>query len=615
MDISQLPASSCAANIDSQSGNLFLLLVNTLFASQCALKNPNLYPPDQGSKIEDGGHFDFIIVGAGSTGSVVARRLSEVGIWKILLVEAGGFPSVTSEIPGLWPNNLFLTNQTWGYFTEPSEKSCHGFKNGACYWPRGKVLGGCSAINVMLYLRGFKKNYDCWAKNGNVGWDYESIKQYFKRSERLIDNNTKNNKFYGREGLIPLTIYHPNETLRNVLIQSAQQIGYQIEPGEGQLGFFNGLQNIQAGVRYNAAKVLVNSISKTSKLTLAPNAYVENIIIDKKNMKAAGIKVNIGNKVMKIYADKEVILSAGVINSPQILMLSGIGPGDHLRKQGIEVLQDLKVGENLQDHVILPIFSKLSDQAINSPELLDEIYKYFIHREGIFNNTGLMNLIGILNSKNRSDYADIQFFFSAFPKNKIMFLDTFLKTLNLNQSIAEQLLSYNKVNHVLLTGVTLVQPKSRGQILLKNADAYDKPTIRSGYFTDEKGEDTEILLKGIRIAEAQLRTDAFKSLNAEVLNIDIPNCKDFKFDSDDYWKCSMRNIGTTLYHPTSTCKMGPKSDQSAVVDPRLKVHGVHNLRVIDASIMPKIISANTLATCFMIGEKGAEMIIQDHRGH
>ncbi|KAK9871965.1 hypothetical protein WA026_015211 [Henosepilachna vigintioctopunctata] len=610
--VHQLPALSCAANIDSQSGNLFLLLLNTLFASQCALKNPNLYPPDKAANLRDGDHFDFIVVGAGSAGSVVARRLMETEKWKILLVEAGGFPSITTEIPGLFFNIELTTDETWGYFTEPSEKSCKGFKNGACHWPRGKVLGGCSSINGMIYIRGYKENYDSWSESGNEGWDNDNLKQYFKRSERLMEEQSKYKNMYGNEGSIPLTRYQNNETIRNILLQSANELGYNKQPEEGHTGFVESLQNIEGGTRYNAAKILIARTNITDKITLALNAHLQKIMIDNKNMKAEGIELKIGEKTMKIYSDREVILSAGAINSPQILMLSGIGPEEHLREKGIEVIQDLKVGENLQDHVLLPIFSKISDQAIKPTELTDDIYQYFVHKKGFFSNTGLLNILGFLNTKNHTNYPDLQIMYYSFPKNNAAVLETFLESINLDKIISQQLISHNKKSNILISCIIAAQPKSRGKILLKNADPLSKPSIFTGYFTDERNEDMKALLEGVRFVEAQLRTNAFKTINAEVLDIGIPNCKNFEFNSDAYWECAMTNTATTVYHPTSTCKMGPKNDQHAVVDSRLKVHGIKNLRVIDASIMPKIVSVNTQSSVFMIGQKGAEMIIEDH---
>ncbi|KAK9871974.1 hypothetical protein WA026_015218 [Henosepilachna vigintioctopunctata] len=607
-----LPSAACIHNIDSHAGKIFLLLLEFLLASQCSLKNPNLYPRDNGPNVENNEHFDYIFVGAGTSGSVAVSEMVEKEKYKILLVEAGDMPSVTAEIPGLFIHSQ-LTNQIWNYHTEPSNASCLSYNNGLCHWPRGKLLGGCSSINAMLYLRGNERDYDSWQNNGNEGWNYTSIKQYFQKSEHLIATNLKNSNAYGKEGLLALSNYKMNDTLREALLKSAKDIGYDILDEEGPLGFFESLQTIEHGVRYNAAKMIIGRNNKTDKLTLALNAHVEKVLIDKESKKAEGIKVKIGQKTLNVYADKEVILSAGAINSPQILMLSGIGPKEHLNKLGIEVIQDLEVGQNLQDHLMMFVFSKLSDDAINSPKLLDEIYKYFIYQDGLFSKISHLNVIGLLNTKNDSKYPDIEFMHMVFMKENMMALETFIAATELNSDIAANLRNFNRKHNILVTVIVLLQPKSRGNITLKDSNPYVHPTITAGYLTDEKGDDLETFLRGIRLAEARLRSEVFKKLDTEVMDIGIPNCRNFKFDTDDYWKCAVKNIATSLYHPTSTCKMGPKSDKSAVVDSRLKVHGVKNLRVIDASIMPNIVSANTQAACYMIGQKGAHMISEDQK--
>ncbi|KAL3271315.1 hypothetical protein HHI36_021804 [Cryptolaemus montrouzieri] len=603
--------SSCVTNIDSQAGSLFLLLINTLFASQCEMTDPKLYPPDRSSSLKDGDSFDFIVVGAGSAGSVVGNRLVEVGKWSVLVLEAGGIPSLTAQIPLLF-FNIELTDQTWDYYTERSRNSCLGLRSGACHWPRGKLLGGCSSINAMLYIRGNKKNYDSWAENGNEGWDYENLLKYFKRSERLMATNLQHLDSYGKKGLLPLTNYKSNDPVRDIIFDSVKEIGYPILEEEGPNGFFECLQTVEDGVRANAAKVFLGSVKDSKRITLVQNTHVKRVLINEITKQATGVEVEIDGKTLKVYNRKEVVLSAGAINSPQLLMLSGIGPREHLKGLDIDVIQDLKVGKHLQDHMMFLMFSKVNDEAFEQVDSQNELFKYFSHQDSTFGKLGITNIQGFISTKNASNFPDIQYTYLGFPKNDLSAINTFTEVINLDIETAKKLKYYNSRHNIVGTVIILLQPKSTGEVLLRNKDPLVEPIIRSGYLTDMDGYDLETMLKGVRIAEAQIRTKSFKEVGAEVLDINIPNCGKHEFDSDDYWRCAIRNIGTTLYHPTGTCKMGPKSDTDAVVDAKLKVHGIDKLRVIDASIMPNIVSGNTNGPTIMIGQKGSQIIIDDY---
>ncbi|XP_045465785.1 glucose dehydrogenase [FAD, quinone]-like [Harmonia axyridis] len=607
-----LPDSACLSNLDSQSGNLLLFLLNTLLASQCVLKNPANYPPDRSSEIQDGDRFDFIVVGSGSSGSVVATRLVETGRFKVLVVEAGGIPSITSEIPALWTNMQF-TDQVWNYPTEPSNTSCLGFQNASCLWPRGKLLGGCSAINAMIYVRGNDKDYNSWSEKGSELWNYEHVSNAFKTFEKLHCDDQTNFDVNGKGDLLPLGRTQIEETIQNILFKSAEQLGYDKPKQDGHVGFFENLQTVHEGVRINSAKSFLGSVRNSVKLSLSMNTYVRKLIIDENKKKAEGIEVTIGTRKLKLFADKEIILSAGAIKTPQILMLSGIGPKRHLESLGIKVTQDLNVGGNLQDHLMVFVYSKVSDEAMKPINIQDEIYKYYAHREGVLSTTGLLNIQGFINTRNDTKYPDIQLIYSPLRKNDLEVIELIMRSFNMDPVVTNNVLEFCKKNHVLVTVVVLLKPKSRGKILLRSDDPEQPPLIHTGYLSDENNEDLDTLLKGIRMAEAQIETKALKEVKAEILDIGLPNCKGHEFKSDDYWRCYIQNIGTTIYHPTSTCSMGHKDQDEAVVDPRLRVRGVKNLRVVDASIMPSIVSGNTNGPCMMIGQRGSEMIIEDHK--
>ncbi|KAL3271316.1 hypothetical protein HHI36_021805 [Cryptolaemus montrouzieri] len=604
----------CPGNIDGVSGNIFLALINTLLASQCLLGRKDVYPPDFSNEIRDGDIFDFIVVGSGSAGSVVGSRLSENGLYRVLVLEAGDYPSATSDIPSLM-FGLQGTKEDWQFQTVPSNSSCLGMKDGICTWPRGKVVGGSSSINVNLYIRGNRRDYDRWSKFGNKEWSYDNVMPYFKMSERLNAPDLQDSDSYGRMGLLPLSKYIFQQPIREALLAAGETLGYKISNEEIPLGFFDAVMTIEDGVRANAAKVFLGNNRDMENLILANGAHVRKVIIDEATKEAKGVEVDINGKTIKLLASKEVIISAGAVGSPQLLMLSGIGPKEHLEKIGIKVIQDLRVGENLQDHIMFSsLYTKLnrfSNRQIKPHELIDEFYKYFMYRQGEVGQISLTNLQGFVNTKNDSEYPNIQIMFLLNPQNDLL-LPQVLKCMNYKDEINMNILPFNERHNMVAFYLVLLNPKSRGRILLKSIDPYDKPLIHTGYFTDDEGEDIETLLEAIRFAQKMVATEPLRRLEAEILDINVPSCKKYKFDSDEYWRCFIRHLSTSVYHPVGTCKMGPKTDTDAVVNSRLQVHGVSKLRVVDASIMPTITSGNTNAPTIMIGQMGAQMILDDY---
>lgn len=515
------------------------------------------------------------------------------------------------------PSLLFSlqgTNEDWQFNTVPSDTSSLGLKDGVGKWPRGKVVGGSSSINVNLYLRGNKRDYDHWASLGNKGWDHDNVMPFFRMSEKLDAPELMESNNYGTMGLLPLSRYENQEPIREAILNAALETGYQVSKEEVPLGFFDALLTVEDGVRANSAKVFLGNNKDSENLVLSTKSHVKKILIDKDTKKATGVEFEVDGKTVVAKATKEVILSAGAIGSPQILMLSGVGPEEHLRGNGIEVIQNLKVGENLQDHLMYSTLfvklNKFSNRLLQPHQMLDEFYKYFMYRQGEMGQIRLTNLQGLINTKNDSEYPNIQYMFSLHPQGDLL-LGDILKCWNVEDEILHNIVHSNERYNVLSFFLTLLNPKSRGKVLLKSKNPKDKPLIHSGYLTDEKGEDLQTLLEALRFTEKLLGTEAMRSLEAEILDIGIPKCKKYKFGSDDYWKCAFRNLGMTVYHPVGTCKMGPEDDSEAVVNPRLQVYGIKGLRVIDASIMPTITSGNTNAPSIMIGQKGAQMVMDD----
>lgn len=471
-------------------------------------------------------------------------------------------------------------------------------------------MGGSSTINSMLYLRGSKQVFNSWLEEGNIGWSYPDVLPYFTKSEKLEAHDLLTSKLYGTEGLLPLTRTRFHQPIRNAILNSAKELGYKVHNHEVPIGFFEALQTINKGVRQNSAKVFLGEFKNLPNLKVATEALVEKIIIDKDLKEANGVKVNIGGRTISLFAEKEVIVSAGAINSPKLLMLSGIGPKEHLGSLGIETIHNIKVGGNLQDHIMYPIYAvKLNDSALKylPQNPTEELYKYFANKEGLLSSTGLNNIIAMISTKNHASDPNIKIGYTIVPRQDSYVLTQYKRIYNFEESIFKSLVNSNKNSNLLLVHITLLDSKSRGKVLLKTKSPHDKPIVDMGYLTEK--EDIETMLQGIKIVEKQMSSPPFYKLSAKEVHVDIPNCRKHKFKTDDYWKCAISNIGTTGHHLVGTCKMGLAIDPHSVVDPLLKVHGVNKLRVVDSSVIPTSTKGELGAAALMVGQKGAQMIL------
>ncbi|KAG8035399.1 hypothetical protein G9C98_006845 [Cotesia typhae] len=609
---------TCGLAASGSSPQLFIQLIQTLLMSQCGLGGTEEYPRDRTSEILEtlGESFDFIIVGGGSAGSVLAARLSEKPDWKVLLIEVGTYPSVMSDVPGM-VLALQGSEEDYAYQVEPQSNFCLGMIDKRCKWTKGKVLGGSSAINAMLYVHGNNRDYDSWAIESQ-GWEYEAILPYLKKSVNYPREDIQKfgDKYFGNDGPIDVRRFnYTDSTFQDVYLKAVSEKGLPVLDAFNMdrfVGFGKAHGTVENGRRQNVARAFLSPAKDRKNLFVMTSARVDQILIE--GNRASGVKVTLKDgKTVDLRTRKEIVLSAGSIASPQLLMLSGIGPKDDLEALGIKCKADLPVGKNLQDHLAwlglqLEFPNGLGQTQTKPPfNVLDEAYKYLIHRKGEFSNVGGVDLLGFVNVGDpESAYPDLQFHHVYVPKGYVFKVDAMLAAFSVDESLTEGLKKASLDSDIVYVIPTLLNSKSVGELTLRSKSPGDQVKIFANYLTDE--EDTKTMLKAVEFIKSLLDADTFKRLGVKLRNFGIPGCKDFKFDSPEYWECNIRHTAGTLYHPVGTVRMGSPVNPKSVVDSTLKVLGIEGLRVADASIMPVITSGNPHAATLMIAEKGADLI-------
>ncbi|XP_052743180.1 glucose dehydrogenase [FAD, quinone]-like [Bicyclus anynana] len=587
----------------SSSAVMYLSLLVQLYGGSSDERKQQLCDREAEPTRRDHREYDFIVVGAGAAGCVVANRLTENPKWKVLLLEAGPEEPDITSVPGL-TGSLHGSNIDWQYTTEPNGKSCLA-SGGRCGWPRGKTMGGSSSINGMAYVRGNMADYDRWALMGNEGWSYRDVLPFFLKSERNMNKDAVDSDYHGAKGEQPVGWFPYVDDPANMLVEAYNERGIPFRDYNGaeQVSTMQ-LQAFQVdGERVSANKAFISPIRhKRTNLFIKSEAEVTKILIDK-NDNAYGVEYVKGGVTYKAHATKEVIVSAGTINSAKLLMLSGIGPREHLESLNIPVIQDLAVGENLHDHVSFDgmVLALLNDTAIPKHEIINSVKEF--HKMKIKKGplTGLGPIMASVFLKTEPYLTSPDLQNQASP---IRDLKQLLKN-GLPTDLYWPAAYYEGVTPRTMNLV----PKSRGKLLLNEDDPHGPPRLHVNYLGDDR--DLIPLMKGARFLLSLENTEAFKARGAYYVREQMPHCKQHEWGTDEYFLCLIKQYTSTTHHQVGTCKMGPKWDKKAVLDNKLRVYGIKWLRVIDASMMPVVIRGNTCAPAMMIAERGIDFVIKE----
>jgi choline dehydrogenase len=515
--------------------------------------------------VSDGGSFDYVVVGAGSAGCVVAARLSEDRDVTVALLEAGAEDTQPEiRIPAAFPA-LFKSSWDWDLLGEPEP----GLDR-RLYLPRGRMLGGCSSINAMIYVRGNRADYDGWAAAGCDGWSYDDVLPYFRRSE---DNERGDDSFHGAGGPMRVSDSRSMHPLVDTMLEAARLAGHEHNPdfnGARQEGVGRFQLTQRDGLRCSTADAFLRPAQGRANLSVIPRAMATRILFD--GDRATGVEIVRDGRVEQLRAEREVIVSAGAYHSPVLLMLSGIGPEDQLAPFGIDMREALPVGEGLQDHCMAQVNYLTDEQSLFMAATPENIALLQSEGRGPL-TSNIPEAAGFFRTRAGLEAPDVEFHFAP-----SMFFDEGLTAPS---------------DHGYCFGPVVIHPTSRGRVMLRAPLPDSKPRVLCNFLTTD--EDRRSMIDGMRIALEIARQEPLRTV--ERAPFMVPDS-----DSDEDLLAFARRAGQSVYHPTSSCAMG------AVVDSELRVYGIEGLRVVDASVMPRITRANTNAPTIMIAERAADLI-------
>ncbi|MEU0392720.1 FAD-dependent oxidoreductase [Streptomyces sp. NPDC006208] len=519
---------------------------------------------------------DYVVVGAGSAGAALAGRLTEKGTASVALLEAGGPDKKAAvHIPAAF-SQLFKTELDWDYTTVPQTE----LSGRPVYWPRGRMLGGSSSINAMMWVRGFAADYDEWGDLCGSDWSWKGLLPYFRRTERIAGATDPD---HGRSGTMSIEPQRDPNPHTAAFLDAVRDLGHAVEPANTATptGFSQTMVSQRRGARFSTADGYLKPARRRSNLHVITDAQATRVLFE--GRRAVGVEYRTGGVTRRVLARREVVLCGGAVNTPQLLMLSGIGDATHLRDRGIDVLVDApQVGANLTDHLISGLTVDASDRTLFAAERPLELLNYLARRRGMLtSNVG--EAYGFVRSRPELELPDIEIIFAPVP------------------FIGEGLVKPS--GHGVTVGAILLRPQSTGSITLASPDPLDKPVIDPRYLTDPDGTDRAALLAGLDVCEQIIGRLTARGLSSG--RFLMPSGAEL-LSRDRRVALALADHSHTLYHPVGTARMG--RDDAAVVDPQLRVRGVEGLRVADASVMPTIIRGHTNAPAIVIGERAADLL-------
>ncbi|BES93991.1 unnamed protein product [Nesidiocoris tenuis] len=556
--------------------------------------------------------YDFIVVGSGPGGSVTANRLSENPNWTVLLLEAGIEGNIYTDIPAMNPIFAF-TNYNWQYKAEPQSFMCRGMFDGRCQWPSGKGVGGTTLWNGLFWTRCPADDFDEWEAMGNPGWGYKNMLRAFLKVENVSIPELKDSPYHSTTGKV--NVQYPWHTkISNIFLKAGQEFGYNLvdyNDPRTPTGFSRTQINALNGRRITAASAYLLSARDRPNLHIVKNAHVNKVIIDRRTKTAIGVEFEKNASRRIARAAKEVILSAGTFNTPKILMLSGIGPADHLRSMNIQAVQDLPaVGQHLQEHVapLMTVMINTTDSFTVrklAPIIVPAFQEWLSTGKGLLaNNVG--EVLGYVKTDPSLIKPNIELIFTpvSIASDDGIFLR---KYFGISDDTYKY--SYSEINQKESFGICPLgmYPQSKGEIRLRSPNPMDPPVIITNFLKEPA--DVKTMVDAQKLVQRFLETESMKRIGAR-LHPKIHGCEQFQFGTDEFFECSVRTITMQFHHQCCTARIG-QDPRDSVVTPRLRVHGVNGLRVVDASVMPKIPGAHTMSVTYAIAENAADIIKED----
>lgn len=574
-----------------------------------------IYPQDSTRYVINDEEFDFIIVGGGNAGSVLANKLSENIKFKVLLIEAGGDPFPTTQVPCLWDRSLNSVAD-WQYKIQPDSTTGFGIE-GNMKIHKGKCLGGSSTTSPQLYVRGSEQLYNSLVKKGLKDWSYDTMEAYFNKVERIrsITKTETNTTIYGKCGLIPVSKFRKTEVtvLEKILCSGFEHIGCKkesdINKKDIEVGFVPMQGIIKNGRAINTAKAYLSPIFGRENLKVMKYSRVTKIIVNKTEMKATGVEVQTKfGQTLTLKAKLEVLLCAGAVGSAQILLASGIGPKKHLSEMKVPVVKDLNVGQNF---LITPVFTGFVisyDKSVVCNQTDEEIaFKYLARYSGPLSRLNGMSFGGFLNTgMSGSLFADIEVHQFYIPRNSYSKLCQLKSMFGFSDNLLSVYAKLNYERAISIFTIALINTKSISKILLRSKNPLDSPIIVGNMLTEK--HDVKSFLEAIKLLSKIVTSDGMKLVNAKIEDIDLDGCAKYNKKTNEHWECLLKYMMSTTSSTAGSCRMGLETDKDAVVDSKLNVIGITNLRAVGRSVLPLITSAYSHGPCIMVAERVYDLI-------